>query len=154
MVLRLKSLSCILIRALVTFGFRRLKEVVHICAVSDRYIHTVFWKVNFLVSYQIKNGKFSIIFHAESINKFDSSASSTYKAITDDPNFTIQYGTGGVTGIKATDTVSVKFWIYFRLFIFQVILMFFFDLILIKVWWFYNRKSNYWRWHRRRCGFV
>lgn len=44
---------------------------------------------------------------SESINKYDSSASSTYKAITDNPAFKIGYETGGVSGTRATETVSV-----------------------------------------------
>lgn len=87
------------------------------------------------------NVKFSIV-SIESINKYDSSASSTYKAIAEDPNFTIQYGTGGVSGTKATETVSVikiyflslsiGFPIHFdrRGFIFNLFFVFFF----IKVW--------------------
>lgn len=44
----------------------------------------------------------------ESNNKYDSSASTTYKAYSGaDSAFTIGYSVGGVSGTKATDTVSV-----------------------------------------------
>ncbi|XP_055299809.1 pepsin A-like [Sitodiplosis mosellana] len=42
----------------------------------------------------------------KSINKYNSSASSTYNAITESPNFEIAYKVGSLSGTKATDTVS------------------------------------------------
>lgn len=76
-------------------------EIAHTCAVSASIHIQKFY-------YWPNKKKCEILnYFVESINKYDSSASSTYKAITDDPNFTITYGTGGVSGTKATETVSV-----------------------------------------------
>lgn len=47
------------------------------------------------------------LFLVEIKNRFDSNASSTYKTVSDNPTFELEYDIGKISGARAKETVSV-----------------------------------------------